>query len=650
MDIVHRKCSFLIAFGYFLTFVPPSIVAVQTNVCTVPPQPANGYRQLYKLQCQSQKSNCDVREGTKLPALSHLIYTCNPGYKISNSSDVFCDPEGNWLNIPVCTEIRCQSLASASTEADCKLNGQWVSCESTVLPGTTAKLNCRNSYQEVGNFLSKQRNQVICNNIGQWEPQPIQCFPKCGVIPPKSKPLIIGGDITDISQFPWHATLYREKSQNGSKDFICGATLIKEKFLLTAAHCVYDETIQSINNPNKYYIAIGNVYRDYDSKQHEKRFVKKARVKGIYVPCNYLGFEGNYAWDIAILEIDRPFVLSSSLLPACLNDDVIESGLGVTSGFGRTALGSSSFILKSVSLPYVPLSQCKSSKNSLESEKLITMDKFCAGYTNGTAVCDGDSGGGLVFQSGNLWFLRGIISLSLDYIPSGGTVICDSHSYTLYTRISNHIKWIQDTLFQLETSKSLPACRDSTITNMTSSPAELIPTSTSTITSSPLIRNTTVCTVPPNPANGYRLLHKSYCQTQEDCAVEEGVELVSGSHLIYTCNQGYELSGISDVLCSSEGKWINIPVCTEIRCKSLASRTIFADCKYNDVWTSCETDVLPGTIIKISCKPGYNKYPRVQADNKMELICKKGGYWSEDPMECLPIPLRSLWETADQEW
>ncbi|XP_015188226.1 PREDICTED: coagulation factor X-like isoform X2 [Polistes dominula] len=599
MDIVNRKSSFLIAFGYFLIFISPSIVTVQANVCTVPPQPANGYRQLYRLQCQSQQNNCYVQEGTKLPILSHLIYTCNTGYQISGSSDVFCDREGNWLNIPVCTEIRCKSLASASTDADCKLNGQWISCESPVLPGTTAELSCRNSYEEVGNFLSKHRNQVTCNNTGQWEPQPIECFPKCGVVPSKSKPLIIGGNITELSQFPWHATLYQQKTSNGSKNFICGATIIKENLLLTAAHCIYDESNRKIENPNKYYVATGNIYRDYDSTLHKKRFVKKARVKGIYVPCNYLGFEGNYAWDIAILEIERPFVLSSSLLPACLNGDLIESGLGVVSGFGRTAEGSSSFVLQSVSLPYVPLSQCKSSKNSIESEKFITMDKFCAGYTNGTSVCDGDSGGGLVFQTGNLWFLRGIVSLSLDEKLTGGTRICDSHSYTLYTRISTHINWIQDTLFQLETSKPLPSCRDSTIANVTFvKPDQFIPISTSTITSSSSIQNTTVCTAPPDPANGYRLLHKLYCPTQKDCTVKEGIELVSGSHLIYTCNQGYELRGISDVLCSPEGEWLNIPVCTEIRCKSLASQTRFAECKYNDEWTSCESDVLAGTITK----------------------------------------------------
>ncbi|XP_043487998.1 limulus clotting factor C-like isoform X2 [Polistes fuscatus] len=354
MDIVKRKGLLSIAFGYFLVFIFASSVTVQENVCTVPPQPANGFRQLYKLQCLPQQSNCDLQEGTKLPALSHLIYSCNSGYQLNSSGDVFCDSEGNWTNIPVCIET-----------------------ETPI-----------------------QRTEVI------------------------------GGYLSTLSKVPWHATLYKEKISNGSKHFVCGATIIKEKFLLTAAHCIYDEIYRRIENPNKYYIATGNIYRDYDSDVHDESFVKKTRVKGIYVPCNYVGYEGNYANDIAILEIERPFVLSSSLKSACLNGDLIESGLGVTSGFGRTAEGPTSFVLQSVSLPYVPLSECKSSKDFLESENLITMDKFCAGYTNGTSVCDGDSGGGLVFRTGNLWCLRDII-------------------------------------YRLETSQPLPTC-DSTMTNTTS--------------------------------------------------------------------------------------------------------------------------------------------------------------------------------------
>ncbi|KAI4486895.1 hypothetical protein M0802_012246 [Mischocyttarus mexicanus] len=652
MNTVHRKCLYSIGFLYFLTIVFPSSVAVQqSNICTVPPQPANGYWQLYRLQCQSQQSNCAVQEGTQLPTLSRLIYTCNPGYQLSGSGDISCDLEGNWLNIPVCNEIRCKSLASASTDADCTYNGQWVSCEFPVLPGTSAKLSCRNSYENIGNFLSKQRNHVLCNNTGQWEPEPTQCFPICGVVPTETTPLIIGGKIANISKFPWHATLYHQKIPNGPKDFICGATIIKENFLLTAAHCVYDETNQKIENLNKYYVATGNIYRDYDSDQHDQKFIKKSRVKGIYVPCNYLGFEGNYAWDIAILEIERPFIFSSLLLPACLNGDFVESGLGVVAGFGITDLGYPSYVLQSVSLPYIPLSQCRISENSVDAVKLITMDKFCAGYTNGTSVCDGDSGGGLVFQTGSLWFLRGIVSLSLGRKLTGGTRICDSHSYTLYTRISSHINWIQDILLRLETSKPLPLCRGSTVTSTSSTTlAQFISTSTITTTSFPSIQKPTVCIAPSHPANGYRLLHKSFFQTHINYDVKEGTELVSGSLLVYTCNQEYEISGNSNVLCSPEGKWLNVPVCVEIRCESLASSTRFADCKYNDEWKSCESAVLPGTITKISCRPGYMEYSRGQADDRDELICNKGGQWSADPIQCFSSLLRNLMVTAEQDW
>ncbi|XP_043488020.1 sushi, von Willebrand factor type A, EGF and pentraxin domain-containing protein 1-like [Polistes fuscatus] len=159
-------------------FIPASSMEYEEIYCTVPPQPANGYRHLRTVQCPLQQSNCcNLQEGAKLPILSHLIYTCNSGYQLNSSGDVFCDEEGNWSNIPICTEIRCEPLTSASTNADCTLNGQWVSCKSPVLPGTTAKLSCRDNYQEIGNSQSKQVDQVICNNKGQWEPQPMQCLP-----------------------------------------------------------------------------------------------------------------------------------------------------------------------------------------------------------------------------------------------------------------------------------------------------------------------------------------------------------------------------------------------------------------------------------------------------------------------------------------
>lgn len=88
----------------------------------------------------------------------------------------------------------------------------------------------------------------------------------------------MNGTQPKISEFPWHATLYKEKSPKEAKEFICGATIIHEKFLVTAAHCVYDDT-----DPSKYYIATGNIYRDYDFPSHDPKTVRKAKVNIFYL-------------------------------------------------------------------------------------------------------------------------------------------------------------------------------------------------------------------------------------------------------------------------------------------------------------------------------------------------------------------------------
>lgn len=113
-------------------------------------------------------------------------------------------------------------------------------------------------------------------------------------------------------------------------------------------------------------------------------------MKRIYVNCNYLGLEGNYARDIAILHIETPFTFSSLLMPVCLDisaysdQSVLEVGnVGKVAGFGKTASAQSSQVLQYLSVPYVSLSECRSSSNPSDTGKFITIDKFCAGYTNG---------------------------------------------------------------------------------------------------------------------------------------------------------------------------------------------------------------------------------------------------------------------------
>ncbi|XP_015179365.1 PREDICTED: limulus clotting factor C-like [Polistes dominula] len=378
MEIVDKMCLFLIALGFFLTFIQPTSGEEKANTCLAPPEPKNGIRKLRNLETYALS---DVQEGAELPIGSSLEYECNPGSQIWGSSPVICGSNGNWNNIPVCKKILCKSLVSRSVDAVCTLNGKIVSCKSPILHGTLAVLSCRYGFYEDEHDLSTRSNQVKCNERGKWEPEPMQCLSACGVVQHNIQPLtIIKVPRTENSDFPWHASLYEQKTPNGSKDFICGATIITEKLLLTAAHCVYNETNRRTQNPDKYYVAAGNTNRDYDYNQ---QLVEKSKVKNIYINKAYFGYEGNLAGDIAILEIETPFTFSPLLLPVCWDDTIIDSGLGKMAGFRRTISGENSFALQSATFPYVRLDQCKSLDNSIESERYKTKDKFCVGYTNG---------------------------------------------------------------------------------------------------------------------------------------------------------------------------------------------------------------------------------------------------------------------------
>lgn len=269
---------------------------------------------------------------------------------------------------------------------------------------------------------------------------------------------IVNGDEPNTNEFPWHASLYKQDTPNGSKEFRCGATIIHKKFLVTAAHCVAGN-----NNSTKYYIATGNTFRDYDSSLHDPTIVKKAEVKNTYIPCNYTGFAGNFIEDIAVIEIMEPFVFSNTLVPICLDvtNDVLQlkvGDYGKVAGFGRTSTESRSTTLQSIQVPYLPISVCRTESYKYQTTKFITPDKFCAGYTNGTSICDGDSGGGLVFARNGVWYLAGIVSVSLDASLQNGVIVCNSNTYSLYTKVSQYMSWIQDIIYKTETHKPIPSC------------------------------------------------------------------------------------------------------------------------------------------------------------------------------------------------
>lgn len=58
----------------------------------------------------------------------------------------------------------------------------------------------------------------------------------CGIQNEETR--IIGGETTEIGEFPW-IVLLRYRNRNGTDaGFQCGGTLINNRYVLTAAHCL----------------------------------------------------------------------------------------------------------------------------------------------------------------------------------------------------------------------------------------------------------------------------------------------------------------------------------------------------------------------------------------------------------------------------
>lgn len=65
---------------------------------------------------------------------------------------------------------------------------------------------------------------------------------KCGVT---NNQRIYGGSPVLAGDLPWMAVLYYQKH----KEPHCGASIISQRFLLTAAHCVAGEIVQKLGQP-----------------------------------------------------------------------------------------------------------------------------------------------------------------------------------------------------------------------------------------------------------------------------------------------------------------------------------------------------------------------------------------------------------------
>jgi len=242
---------------------------------------------------------------------------------------------------------------------------------------------------------------------------------------------IVGGGVASYAEWPWQVSLRQYK--NGQFKHKCGAALLTNKWIVTAAHCVKDIA------PSNLMVRIGeyHVLNNNEAHPHVDR-----RIRKVVTHKRFDKF--TYEYDIAVLQVHgSPLKYKPNIIPVCLpeSSNSLVGQRGWVTGWGRLSeYGQISPVLREVNLPIISNSQCmKMYRNSGQNEWIPNIF-LCAGTSSGGKdSCEGDSGGPLVVQGKDgRWQLAGIISW--------GIGCGDRNRPGVYTRISEFRSWINNVI------------------------------------------------------------------------------------------------------------------------------------------------------------------------------------------------------------
>ncbi|WP_210499155.1 S1 family peptidase [Vibrio crassostreae] len=245
-----------------------------------------------------------------------------------------------------------------------------------------------------------------------------------------STKIVGGGDVHD-NQAPFFAQLVLYDEGTGLYGNFCGGSIINDKYILTAAHCLQDEIFSGGWTTDHLHVLVKNpTTNDVYSDEFKK-------AKGF---INHPDYDADNLWinDIAVIELD--YIITDNVESVALPQDFGDYsdydryyafGLGLTSSNPEIKPNS----LQTGEFEPVDDTECSGMILGFNSD-----ESMCAignSYGNGAATCDGDSGGPLTYLDNyGRYHQIGVTSY--------GAEICEDFSLpSVFAEVVHYAPWIE---------------------------------------------------------------------------------------------------------------------------------------------------------------------------------------------------------------
>ncbi|XP_034663024.1 serine protease 7 [Drosophila subobscura] len=264
--------------------------------------------------------------------------------------------------------------------------------------------------------------------------------PKCG--PHSFSDKVYNGNDTALDEFTWMALL-EYVDRKGQRQLSCGGSLINNRYVLTAAHCVTGDVAAQVGQLTTVRLGEYDTSKDIDciAGDCNPPYIERSIEQAIVHP-EYDATSRHRYHDIALLRLAEPVTLNEYIQPVCLPLTRTRQAINVgeqlvVSGWGRTTTARKSNIKQRLSLPLNDHDSCVR-KFATRQINLIGA-QICAGGEFYRDSCDGDSGGPLMRRGlEQAWYQEGVVSFGNRCGLEGWPGV--------YTAVGDYMDWIESTL------------------------------------------------------------------------------------------------------------------------------------------------------------------------------------------------------------